>query len=95
MEYKVQRGDTIAHVSKVMGSDWQTLKKLNPQAVGRSKANGNWFVREGAVLSDQTKADFGVNPQVGRKSCDPQKQRNREQSGTGNHQPLRKCGPTP
>jgi rare lipoprotein A len=59
MEYKVQRGDTIAHVSKVMGSDWQTLKKLNPQAVGRSKANGNWFVREGAVLSDQTKADFG------------------------------------
>lgn len=60
MEYKVQRGDTIAHVSKVMGSDWQTLKKLNPQAVGRSKANGNWFVREGAVLSDQTKADFGV-----------------------------------
>jgi rare lipoprotein A len=59
MEYKVQRGDTIAHVSKVMGSDWQTLKKLNPQAVGRSQTNGNWFVREGAVLSDQTKTDFG------------------------------------
>ena len=60
MEYKVQRGDTIAHVKKVMGSDWQTLKKLNPQAVGRSKANGNWFVREGAVLADQPKSDFST-----------------------------------
>ncbi|MBU1567108.1 MAG: LysM peptidoglycan-binding domain-containing protein [Proteobacteria bacterium] len=59
MEYKVQRGDTIAHVSKVMGSDWQTLKRLNPQAVGRSKANGNWFVREGAVLADRPKSAFG------------------------------------
>lgn len=58
MEYKVQRGDTIAHVSKTMGYDWQTLKSLNPQAVGRSKVNGNWFVREGAVLSDQPKANF-------------------------------------
>ena len=58
MEYKVQRGDTIAYVSKAMGSDWQTLKNLNPQAVGRSKVNGNWFVREGAVLSDQPKANF-------------------------------------
>jgi rare lipoprotein A len=60
MEYKVQRGDTIAHVSKTMGSDWQTLKKLNPQAVGRSKVNGNWFVREGAVLSDQPKSAFAT-----------------------------------
>lgn len=60
MEYKVQRGDTIAHVNKVMGSDWQTLKKLNPKAVGRSSVNGNWFVREGAVLSNQPKSDFGA-----------------------------------
>ncbi len=60
MEYKVHRGDTIAHVKKVMGSDWQTLKKLNPAAVGRSKANGNWFVREGAVLTGQPKSDFST-----------------------------------
>ena len=60
MEYKVQRGDTIAHVNKMMGSDLQTLKKLNPKAVGRSSVNGNWFVREGAVLSDQPKSNFGT-----------------------------------
>ncbi len=60
MEYKVQRGDTIAHVSKTMGNDWQTIKSLNPRAVGRSKVNGNWFVREGAVLTDQPKANFGT-----------------------------------
>jgi len=58
MQYKVQRGDTISQVTKTMGSDWQTLKKLNPQAVGRSSANGNWFVREGAVLTDKPKSDF-------------------------------------
>jgi len=60
MEYKVQRGDTIAHVNKVMGSDLQTLKKLNPKAVGRSSVNGSWFVREGAVLRDQPKSNFGA-----------------------------------
>lgn len=60
MEYKVQRGDTIAHVSKVMGSNWQTLKSLNPQAVGRSSLNGNWFVKEGAVLTDTPNSRFGT-----------------------------------
>lgn len=58
MEYKVQRGDTIAQVTKTMGSDWQTIKNLNPKAVGRSKVNGNWFVREGAVLSNQPQSSF-------------------------------------
>lgn len=60
MEYTVQRGDTIAHVTKVMGSDWRTLKELNPQAVGRSRVNGNWFVREGATLTDQPKSGFAA-----------------------------------
>ncbi|HBG21376.1 MAG TPA: hypothetical protein DDY32_19455 [Desulfobulbaceae bacterium] len=60
MEYTVQRGDTIAHVTKVMGSDWRTLKEQNPQAVGRSRANGNWFVREGATLSDQPNSEFAA-----------------------------------
>ncbi|MFH0781141.1 MAG: LysM peptidoglycan-binding domain-containing protein [Pseudomonadota bacterium] len=74
MEYKVQRGDTIAHVSRVMNADWQTLKKLNPKAVGRSNANGNWFVKEGAVLSDQPKSNFDTilksvkNSQTGKNS---------------------------
>jgi rare lipoprotein A len=60
MEYTVQRGDTIAHVTKSMGSDWRTLKELNPQAVGRSSLNGNWFLREGATITDRPKADFGA-----------------------------------
>ena len=58
MEYKVQRGDTIAQVTKQMGISWQQLKESNPQAVGRSSLNGNWFVREGATLSDQGQTDF-------------------------------------
>ena len=61
MEYTVQRGDTIAHVTKVMGSDWRTLKELNPQSVGRSRVNGNWFVREGATLSNQPKSEFAAS----------------------------------
>lgn len=66
MEYTVQRGDTIANVSKSMGSDWQRLKELNPQAVGRSSKNNNWFLREGATLSDQPKTDFAATlKQVG------------------------------
>lgn len=60
MEYKVQRGDTIAQISKLMGSNWRALKQLNPQAVGHSRANGNWFFREGTTLSDQPKKDFAA-----------------------------------
>jgi len=50
MPYEVQKGDTIAKVTSLMRTDWQTLKRLNPEAVGRSARNGNWFLREGAVL---------------------------------------------
>ena len=50
MPYEVQQGDTIARVTSLMRTDWRTLKRLNPDAVGRSTANGNWFLREGAVL---------------------------------------------
>ncbi len=51
MEYTVQKGDTIGKVTARLGTDWQTLKRLNPDAVGRSRANGNWFVREGKTVS--------------------------------------------
>ena len=50
MPYEVQRGDTIAKISALMNTDWPTLKRLNPNAVGRSSRNGNWFLKEGAVL---------------------------------------------
>jgi rare lipoprotein A len=50
-QYTVQKGDTIAHVTKRLQTDWQTLRNQNPNAIGRSKLNGNWFVREGADIS--------------------------------------------
>jgi rare lipoprotein A len=50
-QYTVQKGDTIAQVTKLLQTDWQTLRKQNPRAVGRSNVNGNWFVREGANIS--------------------------------------------
>lgn len=49
--YTVQKGDTIALVTRRLGSDWQTLRAQNPDAIGRSKVNGNWFVREGASVA--------------------------------------------
>ncbi len=51
INFHVQRGDTIARVTKQMGVSWQELKRENPEAVGRSNRNGNWFLREGATLS--------------------------------------------
>ena len=50
ISYQVQKGDTIAQVTKRFNTDWQTLKRQNPEAVGRSKMNGNWFLREKATL---------------------------------------------
>lgn len=50
-QYTVQKGDTIAQVTSRLQTDWQTLRKQNPNAIGRSKANGNWFVREGAHIT--------------------------------------------
>jgi len=68
MEYTVQRGDTIARVTSLLGSDWQTIKDQHPQAVGRSKVNGNWFLREGAKLSVSPKQDFAAVLQATGKS---------------------------
>jgi rare lipoprotein A len=50
-QYTVQKGDTIAHVTKRLQTDWQTLRNQNPNAIGSSNLNGNWFVREGANIS--------------------------------------------
>ncbi|GAB6191008.1 septal ring lytic transglycosylase RlpA family protein [Desulfocastanea catecholica] len=50
-QYSVQKGDTIAQVTSRLQTDWQTLREQNPHAIGRSKANGNWFVREGANIT--------------------------------------------
>lgn len=54
-EYTVQRGETIAQVTKRLQTDWETLRKQNPEAVGKSRKNGNWFLREGATVSVEQK----------------------------------------
>ncbi len=48
--YHVQRGDTIAKVTRQLHTSWQQLKAANPEAVGRLATNGHWFLREGATL---------------------------------------------
>ena len=49
-EYQVQKGDTIAGVTKQFNTNWATLRKNNPDAIGRSSRNGNWFLKEGATV---------------------------------------------
>ena len=51
MIYQVQPGDTIAKVKQLLGADWNTLRRLNPHAVGRSSKTGNWFLKQGASLT--------------------------------------------
>ena len=50
MLYEVQKGDTIAMVKQLLKTNWETLRRLNPHAVGRSSQTNNWFLKEGAVI---------------------------------------------
>jgi len=50
IEYHVQKGDTIAGVTRQLNTNWKALRKNNPNAIGRSHKNGNWFLKEGATL---------------------------------------------
>jgi peptidoglycan lytic transglycosylase len=49
-EYHVQKGDTIAEVTQQLNTNWKTLRRNNPDAIGRSSINGNWFLKEGATV---------------------------------------------
>lgn len=49
--YQVQKGDTIARVSQQLNTSWDALRKKNPDAIGRSAKNGNWFLKEGATVT--------------------------------------------
>ena len=50
MAYQIQRGDTIARVKDLTKMNWNTLRRLNPHAVGRSSRTGNWFLKEGSTI---------------------------------------------
>jgi len=58
MVYQVQTGDTIAEVTGLMKTDWATLRRLNPHAIGQSSRTGNWFLKEGTAVKG--KEDFGT-----------------------------------
>ena len=53
MSYQVQLGDTIAKVTELLKTNWKTLRRLNPDAIGRSSKTGNWFLKEGAVVKGE------------------------------------------
>jgi len=48
--YHVNKGDTIAQVTRKLHTTWKNIRKNNPEAIGRSSRNGNWFLKEGATL---------------------------------------------
>lgn len=50
INYHVHKGDTIARVTSRLNTTWKNIRKNNPEAIGRSKKNGNWFLKEGATL---------------------------------------------
>ena len=66
-EYMVQKGDSIARVTKRLQTDWQTLRNQNSAAVGRSGKNGNWFLREGASVKVNQKSFSAVLDQATKK----------------------------
>lgn len=49
--YQVQKGDTIAAVTKRLNTNWKDLQANNPGSVGKSSVNGNWFLKEGASIT--------------------------------------------
>lgn len=51
MQYQVQRGDTIAKVTQLLNTRWETLRRTNPHAIGRSYRTGRWFLKEGATVA--------------------------------------------
>ncbi len=58
IHYHVQKGDTIAQVTRKLHTTWKNIRKNNPNAIGRSARNGNWFLREGATIKvDSSFAD--------------------------------------
>lgn len=62
MEYVVQRGDTNEAVTRRLNTNWHRLKRLNPDAVGRSAKTGRWFLKEGATVCNKP----GFQEELGR-----------------------------
>jgi rare lipoprotein A len=77
-QYTVQKGDTIAQVTQRLQTDWQTLRNQNPSAIGRSKTNGNWFVREGANVTVDKGSFSSILSEAAKKNTPPEPQSSRQ-----------------
>lgn len=74
MEYRIQAGDTITDVTRRLGTNWDTLRKHNPQAIGKSAKTGDWIVKAGRsvsvpsqfqkILSEQTAGQTRPSPSI-------------------------------
>ena len=53
MSYQVQRGDTIAQVTRQFNISWERLRQMNPHAVGQIRRTGRWFLKEGANIKTE------------------------------------------
>ena len=65
MSYQVQRGDTIAEVTRRFNISWKKLRQLNPNAVGQSRRSGRWFLKEGAVIKTEDSFESVLKQKVG------------------------------
>lgn len=68
IEYHVQKGDTIANVTRRLNTNWKTLRNNNPDSIGKAK-NGNWFLKEGATVTSEN--SFGKSLQEAQKLSPP------------------------
>ena len=71
--YHVQKGDTIAAITGRLKTSWETLRKNNPESIGKAK-NGNWFLKEGATVTTDKPFDASLKAaQNTRKPASPEK----------------------
>lgn len=69
-ENMLQKGDSLAQVTKRFQTDWQTLGAQNSVTAGRSGKTGNWSSRQGAQIGQ--KSFSTVLAQATKKSPAPQ-----------------------
>lgn len=84
IEYHVQKGDTIANVTKRLNTNWKTLRNNNPDSIGKAK-NGNCFLKEGATVTTGNSFDKSLQKAQQQKNHTPAKPPIHIQQGQAKH----------
>jgi rare lipoprotein A len=71
MKYEIQKGDSIAQVTKLLGVNWNEFRKLNPHAVAQSKNTGKWVVKEGKTVEGPGSFQAKLNEVKGESKTNP------------------------